>query len=126
MLTLIDRLAGWWLDMRMRSGTGKLNPELTEITFTKAVIEEDGLSVEGISPMIAVFAEEAAKMLDKRNAKNYLEINMFPRVDRQLRGIRLTVAWMAGKSPAQRVIDMEKRVIELEAQLNGAAKESDQ
>lgn len=121
MLTLIDRLAGWWLDMRLDRAT-KVDPELARLDIKKAVIEEDGLTVEGVSPVVALFAEEAARMLDKAKAENYLQFDMLPRFDRGIKWIRITVAWANGKSPAQRVIETEKenavlrtRIAKLEA-----------
>lgn len=110
MLHLLDKLAGWWLDRRM-SHASKVDPELAEMELRKAKIDQDGLTVEGISPMVAAFAEEAARMLNKANAKNYLEFDMFPRMDRQLKPIRVTVQWWGkGKSPAQRVTELEREL----------------
>lgn len=116
MLTLIDRLAGWWLDMRLDRAT-RVDPELTRLDIKKAAFEDDGLTVEGVSPVIALFAEEAARMLDKAKAENYLQFDMMPRLDRGMKWIRVTVAWAGGKSPAQRVIETEKENALLKARI---------
>lgn len=123
MLTLIDKLAGWWLDWRFKQ-FAEIPTELGNFELKKVVLEDDGLTVEGVSPVVAVLAEQAAMMLQKGNAENYLEFDMMPRLDRGLKMIRVTVQWAHGKSPAQRVTEYEteratltKRVETLEAEL---------
>ena len=58
-------------------------------------------------PGVYLLADEAATMLEANNAKNYVQFDMMPRADRHLLPIRVTVQWADGKSPAQRVLELE-------------------
>lgn len=110
MLWLLDRLAGRWLDLRAKHTARRDGHENT--TQIKDVeINEDGLTVTGMSPAIAVLADQAAAMLDFHNAQNYVEFDMYPRADRGLRSIRVTVAWANGEMPSAKCarLESEKR-----------------
>jgi len=115
MLTLIDKLAGKWMDMRTRQAIKSTHKAKEAEEFTKLEIKDikfdDGyISIKGVSPAIAIMADHAAQMLQKWEAKNYVQFDMFPRPDRSLRPIRVTVQWANGKLPATRVIEMEQEV----------------
>lgn len=124
MLTLIDKLAAAWLDWR----TGRMidaDPALQRLELRRVEIDTNGWTMTGISPTIAILAEEASAMLNAAEAENYLQFDMLPRADRNMRAVRITVAWANGKSPAQLVIEMQAE-IERMRQLNevlGAALE---
>lgn len=117
-LQLIDRAAGKWLDWRLDNhihsddelaGMGFTKAELDDeqVLFKKAEVTEDGFQATYIAPSVAFLAHEAALMLDKSNARNYVQFDMMPRLDRGLRPIRVTVAWAHGVSPALRAAKME-------------------
>lgn len=106
MLEFIDRLAGWWMGWRMDRAIAR-NPELQKAGFKKAEVDENGFHLIMSFPGVYLLADEAAAMLEANNAKNYVQFDMMPRVDRHLEPIRVTVQWAVGKSPAQRVLELE-------------------
>lgn len=106
MLDLIDKLAGWWLDWRIDRAVAK-NPKLQKAGFEKAVFDENGFHLVASFPGVYLLADEATRMLKANNAKNYVQFDMLPRADRHLPPIRVTVQWASGKSPAQRVLELE-------------------
>lgn len=106
MLELIDRLAGWWLDWRVDRRIAN-DPELQKAGFKRAEVDENGFHLVLSFPGVYLLADEAAAMLEAHNAKNYVQFDMLPRADRQLEPIRVTVQWAKGKSPAQRVLELE-------------------
>ena len=68
-------------------------------------------------PNVAMLAAECTRLLEEHDAKNYVQFDMIPRAESGVRGYRFTVQRIDGKSPAQRVIEMEKEVEQLRAQL---------
>jgi len=58
---------------------------------------EADLSVTAFAPGLALQAEEGAALLEANGAKNYVEFEMMPRLDRGLRPIRVTVRWSNGR-----------------------------
>lgn len=106
MLDLIDKLAGRWLDWRIDRAVAA-NPELQKAGFIKAEFDENGFHLVASFPGVYLLANEAAAMLEANNAKNYVQFDMMPRADRHLPPIRVTVQWAKGKSPSQRVLELE-------------------
>lgn len=105
-LEAIDRLAGWWLDWRIDRAVAA-NPELKRAGFKRAEVDENGFHMVASFPGVYLLADEAAVMLEANDAKNYVQFDMMPRADRHLEPIRVTVQWAKGKSPAQRVLELE-------------------
>lgn len=110
MLRLIDKLAGAWFDWRARRVSG--NPEL--VSLNNVELNEDGLTVTGLSPAIAVLADGAAAMLEHHNAKNFVEFDMYPRLDRGMQPVRVVVAWAKGEMPSAKCARLEKEHERLE------------
>ena len=110
MLHLIDKLAGAWFDWRARRVSG--NPEL--VSLNNVELNEDGLTVTGFSPAIAVLADGAAAMLEHHNAKNFVEFDMYPRLDRGMQPVRVAVAWANGEMPSAKCVRLEKECVRLE------------
>lgn len=106
MLNLIDRLAGWWLDWRIDRRVAR-NPELHKAGFKRAEFDESGFHLVASFSGIYLLADEAAAMLEANAARNYVQFDMMPRIDRALKPVRVTVQWAKGKSPAQRVSELE-------------------
>lgn len=106
MLNWIDHLAGRWLAWRTDRAVAR-SPALQKAGFLKAEFDENGFHLVGSFPGVWLLADEAAKMLDVNYAKNYVQFDMMPRADRHLPPIRVTVQWAHGKSPGERVIEME-------------------
>ena len=106
MLDLIDRLAGWWLDWRIDRAVAA-NPELQKAGLERAEVDENGFHLVVSFPGVYLLADEAAAMLEANNAKNYVQFDMLPRADRHLPPIRITVQCADGKSPGQRVLELE-------------------
>lgn len=112
MFQLIDKLAGWWIDWRM-SQISKGDPDLEnfkKLDIKDIKINQDGFDLFAVSPAIAILAEEAAGMLQANNAKNYVQFDMMPRVDRRMKPIRVTVQWKNGESPAAKAARLEEEV----------------
>lgn len=63
-------------------------------------------------PNVAMLAAECTELLKVHDAKNYVQFDMIPRAELEVPGYRVTVQRIDGKSPAQRVIEMEKQVDE--------------
>jgi len=111
MLRVIDRLAGRWFDWRQDREIAKV-PEIRDLGFHKAEVTEDGAFLfqlvggqrEGgpVSTAIAYMADEAAAMLQANKAENYVQFDMMPRLDREVRPIRVTVQYASGESPARK------------------------
>lgn len=112
MLHLIDKLAGAWFDWRARRVSG--NPEL--VSLNNVELNEDGLTVTGFSPAIAVLADGAAAMLEHHNAKNFVEFDMYPRLDRGMQPVRVAVAWANGEMPSAKCVRLEKECERLEGE----------
>ena len=106
-LSLIDKAAGKWLDYRTEWRI-KNDSEMSNIFFHDISINKSGMETTIVSPAIAVMADEAASMLDASNAKNYIQFDMLPRVDRGLRPIRVTVQFANGEAPAEKSARLEK------------------
>jgi hypothetical protein len=113
MFQLVDALALKWLDWRYDGKAQAYAKEHPEQGFVlhRAEIGEDGMFIDGTSPAIAFLAAEAAKMLDRANASNYLQFDMVPHVAADLRAVRVTVQWRNGLSPAQRADKLNEFVL---------------
>lgn len=120
LLTFIDRMCGAWLDWRMTQLIAH-DLELSKFEFKKAEFTPDGFTTTGISPMAAIIANEAAQMLNRVGAENFITFDMMPRLDRGLRPVRMTVQWADRLSPAakaekltQELQTAQARIAELE------------
>lgn len=116
--TLLDKVAGAWLDFRSEQRI-KNDPILNKMFLEKASISNTDMEIAMVSPAIAVMADEAATMLNANNAKNYVQFDMLPRVDRGLSAIRVTVQWANGEAPAEKAARLEKDVEKLTGILSG-------
>ena len=118
-LNLLDQLAGKWLEWRTERAI-QTNPLYLEFGLQKVEVSENGM-YEGtfVSPAAAILADEASKMLNAANAENYIQFDMMPRLDRGLRPIRVTVQWANGLAPAEKAARQEKRIAELEKEIQG-------
>lgn len=113
----LDRLAGWWLDWRT-DRAARQDPRFSDFGLTK--FEATGKSQELVisTEMVAIIADHAATMLQENNAENFVQFDMMPRLDRGLRPVRVTVQWAYGLSPAQKCAQLEKKVAELQAEID--------
>jgi len=100
----IDKLAGWWLTWRTLQ-EARRHPDLR---FVKQETPDDTTTVTYTSPMVAFLADEAATMLSQADAQNYVQFDMYPRVDRGLPAVRVTVAWANGEMPAAKADRLEE------------------
>ena len=119
MFQLIDKLAGEWLDKRRDAYIKKNYPEMVNGPIDIESLEIVGDKMEFVANMntIGRIAEKAAQLLLAHGAKNYIEIDLVPRMDRQIPPVRLTVRWAKGLSPARKAMLLQERVKELEAEL---------
>lgn len=108
-LDLIDKLAGWWLDWRTGRELAK-DSELRQFNLKKYEETPDGYNILAIAPAVAIIADQAAELLEVNNAKNYIQFDMQPRLDRGLRPIRITVQWAGGEMPAAKAARLEREL----------------
>lgn len=108
----LDKLAGWWLTWRTRQEAAK-HPEL-QLRLAEFDESEDTTKATYMSPMVASLADQAAAMLESANAQNYVQFDMWPRVDRCLPAVRVTVAWANGEMPAEKAARLEEERNSLE------------
>lgn len=80
-------------------------PEITRMNFDA---KSGKTEIEAIMPNVAILAAECGQLLEMNEAKNYVQFDMIPRAESGVQGYRVTVQRIFGKSPAQRVIEMEK------------------
>lgn len=117
MLSLIDRLAGWWLDWRSDQAIA-VTPELQEFNLKRFDLTPGGMQLMATAPAVAIIADQAAELLEVNNAKNFIQFDMMPRLDRGLRPIRVTVQWAMGESPSAKAARLEREVAELRLALS--------
>lgn len=103
---LLDLLAGWWIDWRLSREVAN-NPELQEFGLKKVEFDETGFHLIASFPGVVMLADEAAAMLEANNAKNYVEFDMMPKLDRGKIPIRVTVQWANGISPSKKADILE-------------------
>jgi hypothetical protein len=102
LLDLVDRLAMAWINRRMDQEVAELKkePGYESIQLRKAEFDENGWSMDMVHRDVAILAASAAEMLTKQNAKNYVQMVMYPKVDMQ--PVEVTVRWYwGGLTPAQ-------------------------
>ena len=115
-MILIDSLARAWLRRRIQEAIAG-DADIQELKLQEVEIGDGGYIARFISPDIAMLAGECADMLNKANAENYIQFDMMPAASRAMRPVRVTVAWAKGKSPAQRVQELEAENADLKAKI---------
>ena len=55
-----------------------------------------------------------ADMLDEAQAENFVTFDFLPKLERQMRPLRVTVQWANGKNPGTLVAELKARIAELE------------
>jgi len=109
MWAVLDWLAGRQIDWRLDCATGG-DPELRQFNLKKIEHGRDGWEILAFAPAVAILAEQAAVLLEAKNAKNYVQFDMMPRLDRGLRPVRVTVQWANGESPAAKAARLENEL----------------
>jgi hypothetical protein len=116
MLTLLDKLAGMYLDWRAKQAVQKYREEMgeeapdpQEVELKRVELQEDGLKLLWHAPALVALAGEAAALLNAYDAENYVSFDMMPRPDHALRPIRVVVGWANGMSPATKAFLAEER-----------------
>jgi hypothetical protein len=115
MLEWLDWLATWWLNWRTDQSI-KSNPAIQEMGFKKANLTPEGMDMVIHAPALMGLCDEAASLLNAKNAENYLEFSLWPRWDHARKPIRVTIQWMHGKSPAQKASELERELLALKAE----------
>ena len=137
-LSLVDRLAAWWLNWRILSFASdrfshewgraegdarterafKGTPAWEETKLARLEAEANG-TMQAIleSPSVVIMAQEAAALLDATNAENFFTFDMWPRLDRAIDPIRVTVEWVARNGPVKQ-LDQAKRALQLQEAVN--------
>ena len=139
-LSLVDRLAAWWLNWRILSFASdrfshewgraegdahterafKGTPAWEETKLARLEAEANG-TMQAIleSPSVVIMAQEAARLLDATHAENFFTFEMFPRLDRGVAPIRVTVEWAERNGPvkqlerAKRDLALQERVADV-------------
>ena len=113
MLEILDRLAGWWIDLRMEQAVRSLPPEMQELKLHRVTVGTNGFEVVMIAPAVVLLADQAAELLNQQNAQNYVSFDLMPRLDRGKPPIRVTVQWAHGESPASKAARLEAELLAL-------------
>ena len=128
-LSLVDRLAAWWLNWRILSFASdrfshewgraegharterafKGTPAWEETKLARLEAEANG-TLHAIleSPAVVIMAQEAAALLDATHAENFFAFDMWPRLDRAIDPIRVTVEWLARNGPVKQLEQVKK------------------
>ena len=122
-LDFLDKAAGNWLDWRRDQAAKKM--DIPPVDILNVQLSNAGMEAVLEHPAIAYLADEASALLDKANARNYLQIDLMPRADRGTNMIRVTIQRAEGMSPATKNIMLEQQIKVLEkeiAELKGGTK----
>jgi hypothetical protein len=114
MFRFLDKLAGWWLDWRTDQAMKQLPPELRELKLHRAEANTREWEIVMFAPAIVYLADQAADLLQQQNAKNYIQFDLMPRIDRGKPPIRVTVQWADGESPAVKAARLEDELNQLQ------------
>ena len=68
-------------------------------------------------PGVATMAEQAGKFLKAHNAENYVQFDLMPRLESNLRPIRVTVQWASGLSPAMKNAEQGRAIEQMRAEI---------
>jgi len=114
LLDALDKLACLWLDFRQSQNIAQMKRDMPEMlqgmSLHKLEVGSHEIEIVMSHPGVYVMADEAAAFLEASNAKNYVEFDMMPRLDRAKRPIRVTVQWASGESPAQKAARLEREL----------------
>lgn len=108
-IRLLDRLAfsytRWRVGLRIKADPDLLDIEKIELGQSV----ENGVATEIMveSPTVPILAEQCAALLNKHNAKHYVEFVMMPSLHRDLRPVVITVRWKSGLTPSQKAAKFE-------------------
>ena len=113
---LLDTLAHAWINHRYEQSAKLHAPELTELSLRRVQPTADGRGWEAtfITPAAALIANEMAAVLDNARAENYVTYDFLPRLDRDMRPVRVTIQWATGKNPGTIIVELKARIAELE------------
>jgi hypothetical protein len=106
LLSLLDRLAGWWLNWRMtRAIAGQ--PDLARFDLHHVEASAGKWEIEAFAPFVPVLAEQCARLMTELGAQNYVEFELLPRLDRGLRPIVMTIRYSNGEMPSVKAARFE-------------------
>jgi len=118
----IDSIAYRWIDWRQELRVAKMKreqPEFAEdMRLHKVIVGSNEWEMVMTHTTIYVLADEAAAFLDAHRAKNYVQFDMMPRLDRGGRPIRFTVQWATGESPASQNARLRSENARLRSELD--------
>jgi len=105
MFRLLDKVAGKWLDWRVRSNAAYLDMRVEEAHLTTA---PDGTSLTEVTASfrpVADMLSRCSQLLNHYDAKNFLVFRMLPRPDHATRPVEITLRWAdTGRNPGEVVI----------------------
>jgi hypothetical protein len=110
-LAWLDSLALTWRNYRLDYFM-KRDPDFNgdQFALKKIEFQENGINFVVNYPGMAIFANEAARLLKDYNAANYLEMIIVPDSILPSRPIVLTVQWRDGKTPGRMVAELKDEV----------------
>lgn len=113
MFEFVDRLAEWWLDVRLQWAVNH-NPTLADFRLKEVEIGQGFTKILIEHPMVTILAGEADKILSKSKAQNYFQFELLPRLNQDLRPIEVTLRWAdSGLSPAQKNAQLKAKIEDL-------------
>lgn len=98
-LELIDLAASWWLNWRTERAY-RNRPDFEEVKLLRSKMEPGNWELDLQHSMVGPLAAELGGMLDRASAKNYIQFDLFPRIDSGTKPIRVTLQWANGLSPS--------------------------
>ncbi len=112
---LIARWINWRMDRRIKKAIA--SGEMPDIELRKFVTSGKDMEILMAHPGVATMAEQAGKFLKAHNAENYVQFDLMPRLESDLRPIRVTVQWAGGLSPAVKNAQQAKVIEQQRAEL---------
>lgn len=110
---LLTRAAYWWIERDYERHAKRLAPELAELGIRHMEATPTGWEGTFVTPAAAEIANIMADMLNDADAENYLTFDFLPRLDRQVRPVRVTVQWANGLNPGLKAAALERQNAEL-------------
>lgn len=113
MLKLLDRACAAYFNWRAKGPARQAAAE-NGIEWMRAELTPDSWRIDVAAPNLVFLLEEAAALLDKNHAENYIQFDMIPRAARtDWRAVRVTLQWLHGLSPAEKNARLEAELTEL-------------
>lgn len=112
---LVARWINWRMDRRIKRAIA--SGEMPDIELRKFAVNGRDMEILMAHPGVAAMAEQAGKFLKAHNAENYVQFDLIPRLESDLRPIRVTVQWASGLSPAMKNVEQARAIDLMRAEI---------